>query len=240
MNEPMIVPTSQGNVEINIQGKRKVLVKVSGGADSAILLYMLAKYKAEYNPEVEFIITSSNHAGRPYQFEFAQKVIEVVERHYSLGNYEHVKNDNRGGEHYDIDMEKMNLPLLEDEHTIQFMGITANPSIEELQEYEDTPEGYEDMVRHRPPERDLDFADRYPEKEFEFEPGVYRFNRPFTLINKKAVAEIYDYFGMREELFPITRSCEFTTTDFSKHCGDCWFCHERRLGFGHFDPLLGG
>ena len=86
MNEPMIVPTSQGNVEINIQGKRKVLVKVSGGADSAILLYMLAKYKAEYNPEVEFIITSSNHAGRPYQFEFAQKVIEVVERHYSLGN----------------------------------------------------------------------------------------------------------------------------------------------------------
>lgn len=239
MNEPMIVPTSQGNVEINIQGKRKVLVKVSGGADSAILLFMLAKYKKEYNPDIEFIISSSEHALRPYQFEFAKKVIEVVERHYSLGDYEHIKNHNRGGEHYDEDMEKMNLPLLEDENTVQFMGITANPSVEELTEYMNTIGAGDDFVVTREMDRDLDHPERFPEKEALIEPGVYKFNRPFTWINKNAVAEIYDYFGMREELFPVTRSCENSTLDFSSHCGECWFCHERRLGFGHFDPLLG-
>lgn len=239
MNNSMIVPTSQGDVEINIQGKRNVLVKVSGGADSAILLYMLAKYRTEFNPDIEFVITSSDHAGRPYQYEFAQKVITVVERHYSLGNYQHVRNDNRGGDFYDQDMEKMNLPLIDDNSSVQFMGITANPSVEELTEYKVTMGAYPSFVEHRPVTRDLDHEDRYPIKENEIEPGVFKFNRPFTLINKKAVAEIYDYFNIREELFPVTRSCEDTTTDFSSHCGKCWFCHERRLGFGHFDPLLG-
>jgi len=246
MNDPMIVPTSQGDVEINIQGKRKVLVKVSGGADSAILLYMLAKYRTEYNPDIEFIITSSEHALRPYQFEFAKKVIEVVQRHYSLGDYEHIKNHNRGGEYYDADMEKMNLPLLDDEHTVQFMGITANPSIEELTEYMNTIGASDnfaainnDFVATREKDRDLDHPDRFPKKEAEIAPGVYKFNRPFARVNKNAVAEVYDYFGMREELFPVTRSCEDSTNDFSSHCGRCWFCHERRLGFGHFDPLLG-
>jgi 7-cyano-7-deazaguanine synthase in queuosine biosynthesis len=34
------------------------------------------------------------------------------------------------------------------------------------------------------------------------------------------------------KIFPITRSCESWTNDFSKHCGECWWCKEREWGFG--------
>ena len=51
-------------------------------------------------------------------------------------------------------------------------------------------------------------------------------------IDKKGVAELYDYFGLMDTLFPLTRSCEDWTDDFSAHCGKCWFCLERLWGFG--------
>jgi 7-cyano-7-deazaguanine synthase in queuosine biosynthesis len=58
--------------------------------------------------------------------------------------------------------------------------------------------------------------------------------RPFRNIDKKGIAELYEKFGLLDTLFPITRSCELTTTDFSEHCGTCWFCEERKWGFGRY------
>ena len=47
-----IVPNSQGDIKINITGNKKVLVKISGGSDSAILAYMLAMFRRDYNPNL--------------------------------------------------------------------------------------------------------------------------------------------------------------------------------------------
>jgi len=43
----MTVPTSQGDIKIYIPGSRDVIVKMSGGADSSILMFLLAKYRQE-------------------------------------------------------------------------------------------------------------------------------------------------------------------------------------------------
>jgi len=53
-------------------------------------------------------------------------------------------------------------------------------------------------------------------------------------VDKKGVHEHYVRLGVLEELFPLTRSCEIHTTDFSEHCGECWFCKERLWGFGRY------
>jgi 7-cyano-7-deazaguanine synthase in queuosine biosynthesis len=46
------------------------------------------------------------------------------------------------------------------------------------------------------------------------------------------VSELYDYFDLQNTLFPLTRSCEQYTDDFTQHCDNCWFCGERKWGFG--------
>jgi 7-cyano-7-deazaguanine synthase in queuosine biosynthesis len=60
------------------------------------------------------------------------------------------------------------------------------------------------------------------------------YRRPLINIDKRGVAEHYTRLGVLEELFPVTRSCEEITTDFSKHCEVCWFCAERHWGFGRY------
>ena len=59
----------------------------------------------------------------------------------------------------------------------------------------------------------------------------YRSYRPLVNIDKKGVAELYDILGVRDTLFPLTRSCSAYTDDFTYHCGQCWFCAERFYGF---------
>jgi hypothetical protein len=63
--------------------------------------------------------------------------------------------------------------------------------------------------------------------------NIYQDSRCLPLINfdKKDVAELYDYYSVRDTLFPLTRSCEKYTEDFSQHCDNCWFCAERKWGF---------
>jgi 7-cyano-7-deazaguanine synthase in queuosine biosynthesis len=58
-----------------------------------------------------------------------------------------------------------------------------------------------------------------------------QFYGPWWNMDKKFVKEVYDQFGMTEILYPITRSCEEPTLT-SGHCGKCWWCEERIWAFG--------
>jgi 7-cyano-7-deazaguanine synthase in queuosine biosynthesis len=63
-------------------------------------------------------------------------------------------------------------------------------------------------------------------------PG-WRCYRPFANLDKKGIAELYEHFNLMDTLFPITKSCEAKTYDWTTpHCGTCWWCHERQWGFG--------
>jgi hypothetical protein len=54
---------------------------------------------------------------------------------------------------------------------------------------------------------------------------------PFVGINKQKIAELYRTLGILE-LYKLTRSCESLTID-DRHCGACWWCKERIWGFGY-------
>ena len=63
----MIIDNSQDTIEFNLPDEfDKIGIKLSGGADSAIVLYMLCKYITETNRECEIIPMTVCHAGKAY------------------------------------------------------------------------------------------------------------------------------------------------------------------------------
>lgn len=221
----MKIPSSQGDINFYIPGNLDVIVKMSGGADSSLLMYLLAKYKNEYNSDINFIIVSSVAKTKPYQYIFAKRVVEFIDTIYPLGNYQHLHNDNRAGQHYCDDIESF-VNSLHTSNTTQYMGITANPSVDEMKLY-----NLYDPDRDK--DRDPGFETDIQENEI-FK-GVFKRNRPFAKYNKKVIKELYDVYNLTDTLFPLTRSCEKLTTDFSSHCGDCWWCKERLWAFGKLE-----
>lgn len=57
---------------------------------------------------------------------------------------------------------------------------------------------------------------------------------PMINQDKRGVAKLYRALGVEKELFPFTRSCE-TDEHPHSHCGKCWWCNERKWGFGYLE-----
>jgi hypothetical protein len=53
---------------------------------------------------------------------------------------------------------------------------------------------------------------------------------PFININKKEIAKLYKFLDIGY-LYSMTRSCESLTV-LDAHCGECWWCKERVWAFG--------
>lgn len=57
---------------------------------------------------------------------------------------------------------------------------------------------------------------------------------PLANHDKRSVARLYREFDILDTLYPVTRSCENDDHPGS-HCGKCWWCNERRWGFGYLE-----
>ena len=216
------IQTTGATVEISIpeiseytgQPLTNVGIKISGGADSALLAYMLATYKRDYRPDITLHAITCNSAKKPYQAIYAQRVVKKVSELTGVRFENHFIHEISGTK-YPEEQEEFLLSIYDSKIIdCHFMGETINPPehIAELQTYD------------RPRGRDMEAPTR-----------VRHAFRPFRMLHKKNIAELYAHYGITDDLFPITRSCEHITTDaqqLSVHCGECWFCLERRWGFG--------
>lgn len=57
--------------------------------------------------------------------------------------------------------------------------------------------------------------------------------RPFMMIDKKEIADIYKQHNLLDTLFPLTNSCGGHSPA-NTHCEKCWNCRERLWAFGKF------
>lgn len=195
-------------------------VSVSGGADSALLLYFVLKY-------------SKN---KVHVFTFADQKKNIINASVAINvvNTCTLLTENKNLEHHIVYNNKEGLDILFQNHELYlekkivdyvYTGITKNPP----KEATDTFKEPVPIVAPRDPNviRNVMWA-----------PNWYQ---PWTNLNKRDLFNIYKKHNLLETLFPKTRSCEFYTEDTQemqeymkthKHCGECWWCEERLWGFG--------
>ena len=223
----MIFKNSQQ--DINIQEPKDIKIvslNISGGADSAIVGYMLSKYVAEERPDIKIIPLTTNHPRKPYQGVFATGIINF---------YKEVFGEHIFGKHYinNVDVIDTNEDYInaQRKNSLQanaieniqkkYSGITSNPPLHIVNTFKNN------KGKLLPGPYDNRNGKNFPlTKDYSF--------RPLVNIDKKGVAELYETLEVIETLFPLTRSCEAHTMDFSSHCDDCWFCKERFWGFGRY------
>jgi len=222
---PMVFDNSQDQIIFDIPTRySKVGVKISGGADSALVTYMLARYVSEIRTDIKIIPISLNAKGKHYQQLFASKVLNKISELTGVvfGKHYYTTIDASTSEAYVNGQEKF-VDSLYSQRIMHchLAGITANPDIKEA------PHLFG-------PNKGLPSDDRtkLPQKRQQLERTCWR---PLINIDKKGVAELYNKLGIIDTIFPLTRSCEAITEDFSKHCGKCWFCEERLWGFGRLE-----
>jgi len=232
-SNPMIVPTSQGDVVIDItvldkppykEVINRVGVRLSGGADSAILAYMLALYKRDYRPHITLHPITCVNDKKPYQEIYAKKVVERITELTGVEFGEHFVEHISGNDYTGNQKKFVDRLYAERKLDIHYMGETRNPPLGIEQD-----EGWffhgggRDNLRNELSDTHIPVC-------------IYK---PLRNLNKKGTKELYDYFNVLDSLFPITRSCEMQIDNkrfksFDEHCGECWFCLERLWGFGKY------
>lgn len=209
----MIITHSQDNIVIDLpETIKKVGIKLSGGADSAIVAYILSMYVKKERNDIEIVPITVVNPNKPYQEIYSKNIINFLKNIfgniYSFHCVEYSLNKETHQATMSTFVSKLYKENIIDCH---FIGITKNPPSVILKSFKDSPP----------------FDDRSGNLD-KFFNGSYR---PLVKVDKRGVAELYEKFNLLETLFPITRSCEDKTLDFSKHCSDCWNCQERIWGF---------
>lgn len=230
----MIIKNSQQDFILDLPKDIKYVgVRMSGGTDSTILGYMIAKYIVEERPDLKLVPITINHLQKAFSIDFVKKIIQFIKEDVGDVFAEHQTIWASGPT--DFDNEETLKQFTRDlavAGTIDcvFSGITQNPPPDVLEKI-----CLEYRIHCGPPNRD-GYGKLLPTQS-PMQAGTQSIVRymPFKNINKQGIAEFYNTMGVMDKLFPLTRSCDANTTDFSKHCNDEYFCGERLWGFGKLD-----
>jgi hypothetical protein len=225
----MIFKNSQDIIEFNDitipTHIKKIGIKLSGGADSALACYMLTKYLKASRPDVVIHPITTVILAKPYQKIFAKQIVNKISELLDYKNFgEHfVAYTETYDRHRYLEVQDTHLQQLYNSNFINMhlSGISAVPDINDALEL------YEEIETTGPTDN------RFKETIKKNQQNGNAFS-PFINTDKKGIAEYYINLGILEDLFPLTRSCEVKTTDFSQHCGECWWCKERYWAFGRY------
>lgn len=193
---------------INITQKN-IGIKISGGADSALVAYLLAKHIIDNGLETKIFPIIIIEEDAPFQKIFATQVLDIVQ---GLTNY---KFETAQAFLHQSGTDKIQLMRdiefsLKNKLELIVSGTTQNPKGEFNE-----PNGPVDNRNGEFPEL--------------WDNWIYT---PLINLDKREIANLYKEHNLMESLFPYTRSCVAVTKDFTKHCGECWWCKERIYGFG--------
>ena len=224
------------SIEFDIDPRfKKIGINVSGGADSAILFYMVCDYLKQHNrtDTTVSVMSCANDLKHRWNVRKAADVINFtidklkfnpVDTHYSYyRDFQQVR--------YLTEVEDK---LFKDGRVeLIISGVTANPWVDA--DVEDSKGRIINLNETGLSERNTGTS----EMNIVGDNGCAYYT-PFVNLDKRFVAAMYDHYGVREGLFPLTRSCEAIPEgdydpEFEKApCGTCWWCLERKWAFGEY------
>jgi hypothetical protein len=236
-----------GDISIGFYKKGPVGIGVSGGADSAILLYILMCNIHEHI----HIYNMMGELRRPALEKHFDAVVKTCSLLSNNKNYTVHKNYVTPDESAEFYINMLTSALDKKEVDIIYLGLTKFPPKEEYLTWPVTqqPEWHNEF-RSEQEKRKLfgfeielentdDFAtvpltiDGRSVKKLTLDERAYI---PLFNHNKKDVASLYRLLQVEKELLPVTRSCENDHHTMS-HCKQCWWCYERKWGFGYFESI---
>ena len=191
-------------------------IMMSGGADSAILLYFLLKHSKNKihiftlaNQQKRIITTHSS-------LNVVSKCAELTDNYNFVHHITYEKEQNINNL-FTTPSQFLNDSIID----FLYTGITKDP-----------------------PTQVTDTFRVPPTQTVQRNPNVIRetlinnnFFTPWTNIDKQYICKIYNHYTLINNLYPLTRSCEWqiglnNAEDPSNgHCGECWWCEERKWGF---------
>mgnify|MGYP006125926275 CR=1 FL=1 len=233
----MILHSDDGTQSINFDiPKRynKILVNCSGGADSAIVLYMVVDYLMKNNRTNATVsaATCANDFKHRWNARKAADVINWIIAHTGFANFDM---------HYTYYRDKQNTEYFHEiesrlgqagQAQIIIGGLTNNPVVEAS--VRDINNIEVDLIATGMSDRNVGDA----EKDLDYGSNS-AFYKPFHKVDKKFVASMYNQYDVMP-LFDLTRSCEvipegeFDPEFEEKPCGECWWCLERKWAFGRW------
>jgi 7-cyano-7-deazaguanine synthase in queuosine biosynthesis len=207
---------------------------VSGGADSALMLYLLAKQVKDNNLPITIIPCTVDHK-RPHvniAGNVVEKVIELLDcsdtiiEHQVYNPPAHIvwTSDELKQQFKDINL----INFRTDKIQALFTGTTLNPPKHIQESFNYGILSDIELVRGVDVPK---IVDKYSVHDLGDMTVEFIESRPFVNTDKKAIASLYVEHNLMDSLFPVTRSCEDLNT-VRGHCGTCWWCEERLWGFG--------
>ena len=195
-------------------------VMVSGGVDSAILLY----YQMKHSTSTIHIYTEGSNTKFRRNTIIAPRVVEKCIQLTDNINVIHHINYNKASTWESL---YVNPTSAIDKGTVQIVyeGVTMNPPDDIAKKF--APELESGIGRDIAGNNELFHSDN-------------KFYMPWANTDKRGIAQMYREENLIDSLFSVTRSCEYDpTADYFNnikdpelgHCGQCWWCKEREWGF---------
>ena len=227
-----------------------VIIRLSGGADSALLLYMICDEYQKANKPLSVWPITVIHGVRNWQSYHAQQVLDyMMDKFPSVNWMTHQvrkcmdpggKPNNKNANNYVDYQETLIDEVVETvgETCAVFNGVTANPPEEIGEKYWGSSNVFGLKVWDvREKHRDWKFIeDREPVQD-DSKRKLIHIN-PFIQHHKGHIAELYKKYDLIDDLLPITRSCEgwdYMTANYQETCVECWWCMEREWAFNVYN-----
>lgn len=235
-----------------------VFVGFSGGSDSSLLLYMLAKYL----PEKRIVAHCGTDAAKdPFVGEYATDIWNWIRPQFpdvdmTLELYNFKSDDLKWiqlaqkeideaeaqGKRHTLPSVLGHAKAVSSRHlkrelrikhsiTMSTHGITKNPPIEVQEEM-----GFTHVAEGR---RNYEYDILRYTKGTDGKQNVHV--KPFVNVDKRFIAGMYEQLGLMDELFPMTASCIGDGDDsmwYTEPCGKCFWCYEKLWSFGCYDGGL--
>jgi tRNA(Ile)-lysidine synthase TilS/MesJ len=204
---------------------------LSGGADSSLLCFLVAKYIKDNNLDVKILPLTVQKYPNEY-VDTHKRIIEILDCKeifldqilYTIDDW-HI--DYQSTFHFK-NMENVKKGL----YNFIYTGLTKTPILDPMEKeyWVDFPEL--ENVRSEEVKKFTLISAVFVENNIEYEFGEIR---PLFHFDKKHVAKLYKEYDLLETLFSHTTSCVDPNRANIGHCGNCWFCQERLWAFGRLE-----
>lgn len=210
----------------------KVILMLSGGLDSAILLYVLCKYY-----DIEIVTATGKNKYAPWAANKAKLILDFINRKFPnkiIKSYEYV-----------FDVKDITYRKKAEETLDQYDRYpTVDSLCHHLQQVDHLKKikletGINDFMNGTtaaPPPGTIKSSEYLPSRIRENNPEIIktpsggRMFLPWANKTKKDIADIYIKENMMDSLFILTHTC---TSPQETPCGQCFWCLEKEWGFNN-------